>query len=81
MKRTIIAIANNNPDVLGRVANLISRSQLPVDALTMQKLAGGKGQADISILLDVNQQNMPRLARLVSQMDRLIDILSVADMT
>lgn len=78
MKRTIIAIVSSNPSVLGRIGNLLSRANLDVDGLTMQKL-GTKGTSDISMLIDT--EDSQKVDRIVEQMDKFVDVLSVAAMT
>lgn len=78
MKRNIIAIVKTNSGVLGRIGNLLSRAQLDVDGLTMQKLPG-KGMSDISMLIDSDDAH--KVDHFIKQMDRFIDVISVADMT
>jgi Acetolactate synthase, small (regulatory) subunit len=78
MKHTIVAIVSSNPSVLGRIGNLLSRANLDVDGLTMQKL-GTKGMSDISMLIDT--EDLRQIDHVVEQMDKFVDVMSVADMT
>lgn len=79
MKRTIIAIVSSNPSVLGRIATLMSRWNLDIDCLTMQKLGTKEGTSDISMLINVEDAHQTE--QLVKQIDKLVDVISVADMT
>ncbi|WP_100487621.1 ACT domain-containing protein [Sporolactobacillus pectinivorans] len=79
MERTIVAIVSSKPSVLGRIATLMSRGNLDIDSLAMHKLGTKKGISDISMLVNVEDEH--QTDRLVKQLDKLIDVISVADMT
>jgi acetolactate synthase-1/3 small subunit len=79
MLRTIVATVSSGSNVLIRMTALMAKSAIRIESLHMQRSNTQENISRISMLLDV--ENERQTARYVNQLDRLVDVISVADMT
>lgn len=79
MEHTIIATFSGDPAVLGRVGNLFSRAHLDIDSLMMQKLGTKENTSHIS--MRVHAEDDHQITRVIAQMDKMVDIVSVVKWT
>ena len=78
MKRTIQLSVEDKPGVLMRVAGIITAKGANIDALTLESDPGQAGLARIVLVADVE----PRLSvRIVNEMNRLVQVLTVTDVS
>ncbi|MDF2910643.1 MAG: hypothetical protein K0Q56_1524 [Sporolactobacillus laevolacticus] len=79
MLRTIVATVSNGSNVLIRMTALMAKSAIRIESLHMQRSTTKENISSISML--VNVENERQTARFVNQLDRLVDVISAADMT
>jgi acetolactate synthase-1/3 small subunit len=77
MQHTLIALVENKPGVLTRVASLFQRRSFNIDSLTVGRTEN-PGISRITIVVDTDEGNA---ARLTTYLDNLINIVCVEDIT
>ena len=77
MKHTVVALVENEPGVLNRVASLFRRRNFNIDSLTV----GRTENPDISrmtIVLDSSVTNVPQV---IGNLYKLVNVIKVVDVT
>ena len=77
MKRTLVALVENQPGVLQRVANLFSRRGFNIESLTVGTTDTDKISRMTIVIDGVNTQ----VEQVIKQLYKLIDVLRVSDVT
>jgi acetolactate synthase-1/3 small subunit len=77
MKHTLVALVENQPGVLQRVANLFSRRGFNIDSLTV----GTTDTDKISRMTIVVDGANTQVEQVIKQLYKLIDVLRVSDVT
>lgn len=77
MYHTIVALVENKPGVLNRVASLFRRRSFNIDSLTV----GRTEQPDISRMTIVVDSDEVSIARLEAYLYKLVDVIQVYDLT
>jgi len=76
-KHTIVALVENRPGVLNRVASLFRRRGFNIDSLAV----GGSEQLGFSRMTIVVRGSSARVEQVRKQLDKLINIVKVSDIT
>ncbi|RYL90371.1 hypothetical protein EWI07_12030 [Sporolactobacillus sp. THM7-4] len=79
MKRTIQATISSHASVLGRVADILAKRHLAIHRLTVERLIENDKLS--CLILETDVENLHQSEQLVRQFDKLIDVISVADVT
>jgi len=77
MKHTLVALVENQPGVLQRVANLFSRRGFNIESLTV----GHTETVRTSRMTIVVDGNKTQVEQVIKQLYKLIDVLRVSDVT
>ena len=77
MKHTLVALVENQPGVLQRVANLFSRRGFNIESLTVGTTDTDKISRMTIVVDGVNTQ----VEQVIKQLYKLIDVLRVSDVT
>ena len=77
MQHTLVALVENKPGVLTRVASLFQRRAFNIDSLTVGRTENS-GISRITIVVDTNKENAERLT---AYLNKLINIVWVEDIT
>lgn len=77
MQHTLVALVENKPGVLTRVASLFQRRSFNIDSLTVGRTEN-PGISRITIVVDTNKNNADRL---ITYLFKLINVIWVEDIT
>ena len=77
MSRTLIALVEDKPGVLARVAGLLRRRAYNIESLTVGH-AQEPGISRMTIVLDSDQESASKIAR---HLNKLVNVLGVEDVT
>ncbi len=77
MQHTIVALVENKPGVLNRVASLFRRRGFNIDSLTV----GRTEQPEISRMTIVVDADETNIERLISYLYKLVNVIQVHDLT
>ncbi len=77
MKHTLVALVENEPGVLNRVASLFRRRNFNIDSLTV----GRTENPDISRMTIVLDSNVTRAYQVEKNLYKLVNVISVEDVT
>jgi len=77
MKHTLVALVENEPGVLNRVASLFRRRNFNIDSLTV----GRTENPDISRMTIVLDSNVTRAYLVEKNLEKLVNVISVEDVT
>src|SRR4028119_1269466 len=77
MKHTLVALMQDHPGVLNRVASLFRRRSFNIESLTVGHTES-PGISRMTIVVDANQTSVEQV---IKQLYRLIEVLKVSDVT
>jgi acetolactate synthase-1/3 small subunit len=77
MKHTLVALVENEPGVLNRVASLFRRRNFNIDSLTV----GRTENPDISRMTIVLDSNVIKVPQVIGNLYKLVNLIKVTDVT
>jgi acetolactate synthase I/III small subunit len=77
MQHTLVALVENKPGVLSRVASLFQRRSFNIDSLTVGRTENN-GISRITVVVDTDKNNAERL---ITYLNKLINVVWVEDIT
>lgn len=77
MKRTLVALVENEPGVLNRVASLFRRRNFNIDSLTV----GRTDSAEVSRMTIVMDDSVTNTASVEKNLYKLVNVIKVQDVT
>jgi acetolactate synthase-1/3 small subunit len=77
MKHTLVALVENEPGVLNRVASLFRRRNFNIDSLTV----GRTDNADVSRMTIVLDSNVTKVPQVIGNLYKLVNVIKVFDIT
>jgi len=76
-RHTLVALVEDKPGVLNRVASLFRRRGFNIESITV----GHSEQPDVSRMTIVVEGNVTTIEQVRKQLDRVIDVIKVSDIT
>jgi acetolactate synthase-1/3 small subunit len=77
MKHTLVALVENEPGVLNRVASLFRRRNFNIDSLTV----GRTENPDISRMTIVLDSSVTKVPQVIGNLYKLVNVIKVVDVT
>ena len=80
-KRMVTVLIHNQNGVLNRLIGLFTKHQFQIVSLAVAVFSEEKEISKMSVILEVESEHEHKFLRLVQQVNKQIDVLSVTDIT
>ena len=77
-RHTLAVIVDNEPGILARIAGLFTARGYNIESLTVSEISGGDAVSRITI---VTSASAPVMEQIIAQLDRLVPVHKVTDLT